>query len=107
MSDDELRAGCYSSTHQLFGLLVKTELLLQDEGLVVRKRESDDVARKCKDDEEEDGMRNVPVQVGGCVLSKPDAGDVPELGVKIEVDNGDVGGLAKERVGKPELRLGS
>lgn len=103
----ELRAGSCPSTYQLSGLLVETELLLQDEGLVVRKRKSDDVARKGKDDEEENGMRNVPTQVGRCVLSKPDAGDVPELGIKIVVDDGDVGGMAKERVGKPELRLGS
>lgn len=48
-------------------------------------------------------MRNVPAQIGGCVLSKPDAGDVPERGKNIIVDDRDIGNPAKKRVDEPQL----
>jgi hypothetical protein len=93
------------TTHQFLRLLVEPKLLLQYKVLVVRERKADEIAGHGEDDKEDNRLRNLAAEPSRCIFRDNRAGNIPELGKNIEMDDCDIGDLTVERADETEFGL--
>lgn len=90
--------------YQARSLLVKAKFLLQNKVLIVREREIGDAIGQQVRDEEDNGLRDGAAEARGSILGDGKAGNAPELGKDVVVEEGDGGELIVG--GSEEVELG-
>ena len=88
-----------------FCLFVEAELFLEHKVVVVAERQANQGLSKAIGECEDERVRDFTREAGWCVGGEPGAGDCPELGVYIVVEDGEVESLAEEAGEETELSL--
>lgn len=95
------------SPYQFLGLFIEPKFLFEYKSLVIGQRKADGACRKGEHGEEDNGLRDLPREAKGGILSDQMAGKIPELGEQIKMDGGDIGDLAEQRVDEGEIGFGA